>query len=42
MGMLNATLDRPTAQLISDRFEKDYTKSPEPDLRGHLKDCLFV
>ena len=40
--MLNATLDRPTAQLVTDRFEKDYTKSPEPALCGRLEQCLFV
>ncbi|MBS0370289.1 MAG: host attachment protein [Proteobacteria bacterium] len=42
MGMLNSVLDRPTAQLITDRFEKDYTKTPEPALRDHLEGCLFV
>lgn len=42
MGMINATLDRPTAQLVTDRFEKDYTKSTEPALRDHLERCLFV
>lgn len=42
MGMLNATLDRATAQLVTDRFEKDYTKSPEPTLCGRLERCLFV
>ena len=42
MGMLNATLDGPTAQMITDRLEKDYTKTPEPDLCGHLENCIFV
>jgi protein required for attachment to host cells len=42
MGMLNAVLDHPTAQLVTDRFEKDYTKSPEPKLREKLSACLFV
>ncbi|NMG45623.1 host attachment protein [Aromatoleum toluvorans] len=42
MGMLNAVLDSPTAQLITDRFEKDYTKEPEPVLRERLASCLFV
>jgi hypothetical protein len=40
--MLNAVLDNPTAQLITDRFEKDYTKEPEPVLRERLASCLFV
>ena len=42
MGMLNSVLDTPTAQLITDRFEKDYTKEPEPVLRERLASCLFV
>lgn len=42
MGMLNATLDRPTAQMVTDRFEKDYTKTSEPLLCGRLESCLYV
>lgn len=42
MGMLNSVLDQPTAQMITDRFEKDYTKSPEPQLRERLESCLFI
>ncbi len=42
MGILNGVLDSPTAQMITDRFEKDYTKSPEPQLRERLASCLFV
>jgi protein required for attachment to host cells len=42
MGMLNATLDGPTAQMVSDRLEKDYTKTPEPALCGHLESCILV
>lgn len=42
MGMLNSVLDHPTAQLISDRFEKDYTKTAEPKLREHLEGCLYL
>jgi protein required for attachment to host cells len=42
MGMLNAVLDSPTAQLITDRFEKDYTKEPEPMLRERLGSCLYL
>lgn len=42
MGMLNTALDHPTAQLISDHFEKDYTKTAEPKLREHLATCLFL
>jgi protein required for attachment to host cells len=42
MGMLNAEIDHPTAQLVTDRFEKDYTKAPEPKLCERLSSCLFV
>lgn len=42
MGMLNGVLDSPTAQLITDRFEKDYTKASEPVLRERLEGCLFL
>ncbi len=42
MGMLNAELDPPTAQLVTDRFDKDYTKTPEPRLREHLASCLYL
>lgn len=42
MGMINANLDGPTAQMITNRLEKDYTKTSEPDLRGHLGNCMLV
>ena len=42
MGLLNTVLDHPTAQLITDRFEKDYTKSSEPLLKERLGACLFL
>jgi protein required for attachment to host cells len=42
MGLLNTTLDGPTAQMISDRFEKDYTKTPEPMLKERLASCIFL
>ncbi len=42
MGLLNTVLDHPTAKLITDRFEKDYTKSTEPQLKAHLSSCIFV
>ena len=42
MGMLNAVMDTPTAQLITDRFEKDYTKTSEPKLKEHLGSCIFL
>ena len=42
MGMLNARLDKPTAQLISSRLDKDYTKTPQNELCAHLSSCLCV
>jgi len=42
MGLLNEKLDGPTASLVSDRFEKDYTKTTEKDLAGHLASCIFL
>jgi protein required for attachment to host cells len=42
MGILNAVLDGPTAQLVSDRFEKDYTKTPEPVLAQRLAGCIYL
>lgn len=40
MGLLNAELDDPTAQKISGRLEKDYTRSPAAELCERLGDCL--
>lgn len=42
MGLLNAVIDGPTAQLITDRFEKDYTKSPENELGERLGSTIFL
>lgn len=42
MGLLNEKLDGPTAHLVSDRFEKDYTKSSEKELAGRLASCIFL
>lgn len=42
MGMLNTVIDAPTAQMISDRFEKDYTKTPENELTERLGSAIFL
>ena len=42
MGMLNTVIDGPTAQLISERFEKDYTKCSEPELNERLASAIFL
>ena len=42
MGLLNAVIDGPTAQLITDRFGKDYTKTPENELGDRLGSTIFL
>ncbi|MBI4987574.1 MAG: host attachment protein [Rhodocyclales bacterium] len=42
MGLLNEKLDGPTANLVSDRFEKDYTRSTDRELAGHLESCIYL
>ena len=42
MGMLNQNLDNATAQLVTDRLEKDYTKSSDADLCDHLSSCIYL
>jgi protein required for attachment to host cells len=42
MGLLNDKLDGPTAQMVSNRFEKDYTKATDKELAGHLENCIFL
>ncbi|MDP1634965.1 MAG: host attachment protein [Gallionellaceae bacterium] len=42
MGLLNEKIDGPTAQLVSDRFEKDYTKAADKELAGHLESCIYL
>ena len=42
MGTLNSVIDGPTAQLVSERFEKDYTKCSEPELNERLASAIFL
>jgi protein required for attachment to host cells len=42
MGMINNAMDSKTSQMVSNRFEKDYTKTPETKLAGHLESCIFL
>lgn len=42
MGLINDKLDGQTAGLVSDRFEKDYTKATNKELAGHLESCIFL
>jgi protein required for attachment to host cells len=42
MGLLNAEIDGPTSQMITDRFEKDYTKTPQDELGERLGATIFL
>lgn len=42
MGLINGMLDAPTAQVVSDRFEKDYTRATVKELASHLESCIFL
>ena len=42
MGLINLAMDNQTNQMVSDRFEKDYTKTPPTKLAGHLESCIFL
>jgi protein required for attachment to host cells len=42
MGLLNDSLDSVTSHLVSDRFEKDYTKSTPSQIASHLQGCIYL
>jgi protein required for attachment to host cells len=42
MGLINAELDGPTAQMVSERLDKDYTRSGHDALSHQLEQCLCV
>lgn len=42
LGLINGVLDGPTSQLVTDRFEKDYTKASEKELAAHLESCIYL
>ena len=42
MGLLNATLDASTEHIVSNRFEKDYTKAPPQELVSKLESCIYL
>lgn len=42
LGLLNNAMDDQTSQLVSDRFEKDYTKATDKELAGHLESCIYL
>ncbi len=42
MGMLNNHIGNHLRHLVTDSFEKDYTRSTEKELAGHLENCIFL
>lgn len=42
MGLINGSLDHSTANLVSERLEKDYTKSPTRQVAERLSSCIFL
>lgn len=42
MGLINGSLDTSTANLVSERLEKDYTKSPPRQVAERLSNCIFL
>jgi protein required for attachment to host cells len=42
MGKLNNHLPSPVRNMVSDSIEKDYTRSNERELSGHLEHCIFL
>jgi protein required for attachment to host cells len=42
MGLVNGLLDAPTAGLVSDRLEKDYTRVSVKALAQHLSERIFL
>jgi protein required for attachment to host cells len=42
LGQLNQRLNEPVKALVSDKFEKDYTRATNRELAQHLASCVFV
>jgi protein required for attachment to host cells len=42
MGLLNKHLNGYIGHLVTDRFEKDYTKATEKEIAGHLEGCIYL
>jgi hypothetical protein len=40
--LLNGALDGPTAQMVTDRMEKDYTRTADKDLSTRLQSCIYL
>jgi protein required for attachment to host cells len=42
LGRMNGHLSDHVRELVSERFEKDYTKLDEKALAGHLESCIYL
>jgi protein required for attachment to host cells len=42
IGLVNGNLGRNVRNLVSDTFEKDYTKTSEKYLTKHLETCIYL
>ncbi|MET0217012.1 MAG: host attachment protein [Burkholderiales bacterium] len=42
LGLMNGHLSHHVKQLVSDSFEKDYTKLDDKALAVHLESCIFL
>ena len=42
IGLVNSSLGSHVRTLVSDTFEKDYTKTSEKNLTKHLESCIYL
>lgn len=42
MGLINSNLDNHVRVMVSDSFEKDYTKASKKQLTKHLESCIYL
>jgi hypothetical protein len=42
IGLVNSSLGSHVRTLVSDTFEKDYTKTGEKNLTRHLESCIYL
>ena len=42
LGLINSNLGNHVRNLVSDTFEKDYTRASEKNLTRHLESCIYL
>jgi protein required for attachment to host cells len=42
MGLVNACINNQLTALVSDRIEKDYTKTSDKEIMRHLEHCIYL